>query len=82
LEAIITLEYPDEKTAEAIAQAISPDNFKTPMGLNVKTTVENKKVISYIQCECKLPTFAATIDDLLFSASTAEKTLNIINKIR
>jgi hypothetical protein len=82
LEAIITLEYPDEKTAEAIAQAISPDNFKTPTGLNVKTTVENKKVISHIQCEGKLATFAATIDDLLFSASTAEKTLNIINKIR
>jgi len=81
LEATITLEYKDEKTAEAIAQAVSPDNFKTPIGLQVKTVRENNKVITQIQCEGKLATFTATIDDLLFSASTAEKTLKIIKRI-
>lgn len=78
LQATITLEYKDEKTAEAIAQAISPDNFKTPIGLQVKTVRENNKVVTQIRCEGKLATFTATIDDLLFSASTAEKTLHII----
>jgi hypothetical protein len=34
-----------------------------------------------IQCEGKLATFTATIDDLLFSATTAEKALKAINKI-
>jgi cell fate regulator YaaT (PSP1 superfamily) len=82
LEATITLEYADEKTAKAIAQAVSPDNFKTPIGLSVKTVRENNKVITRIQCEGKLATFTATIDDLLFSASTAEKTLLTINKIK
>ena len=81
MEATITLEYKDEKTAEAIAQAVSPDNFKTPIGLQVKTVRENNKVITQIQCEGKLATFTATIDDLLFSASTAEKTLKIIKRI-
>jgi tRNA threonylcarbamoyladenosine modification (KEOPS) complex Pcc1 subunit len=82
LETAITLEYRDEKTAKAVFNAISPDNFKTPIGLKVKTTREKKKVITQIQCECKLATFIATIDDLLFSASTAEKTLRILNKLK
>ncbi len=78
LEATVTLEYKDEKTAESISKAVSPDNFKTPIGLKVKTVRENNKVITNIKCEGKLATFTATIDDLLFSASTAEKTLHII----
>ncbi|MGD0070590.1 MAG: KEOPS complex subunit Pcc1 [Candidatus Bathyarchaeia archaeon] len=81
MEATITLEYADEKTAAAVANAVSPDNFKTPIGLHVKTVREDRKVVTQIQCEGKLATFTATIDDLLFSASTAEKTLKTIKKI-
>jgi cell fate regulator YaaT (PSP1 superfamily) len=81
LEATVTLEYADAKIAKAVANAVSPDNFKTPIGLRVKTVREQNKVVTQIQCECKLATFTATIDDLLFSASTAEKTLKTINKI-
>ena len=82
MQATITLEYKDEKTAQAVSEAVSPDNFKTPVGLQVKTMRENNKVITEIDCEGKLATFTATIDDLLFSASTAEKTLHTINKIK
>jgi tRNA threonylcarbamoyladenosine modification (KEOPS) complex Pcc1 subunit len=78
LQAIITLEYKDEKIAKAIAQAVSPDNFKTPIGLHVKTERAANKVITQIDCESKLATFTATIDDLLFSISTAEKALKTI----
>ena len=81
MEATITLEYTNEKTAQAVANAVSPDNFKTPIGLHVKTVREDRKVVTQIQCEGKLATFTATIDDLLFSASTAEKTLKTIKKI-
>ena len=81
MEATVTLEYTDQKTAEAVAKAIFPDNFKTPISLHVKTIREKIKVITQIQCEGKLATFTATIDDLLFSASTAEKTLQIIKRI-
>jgi hypothetical protein len=80
LEATITLEYADQKTAEAVAKAVSPDNFKTPVGLQVKTSQTNNKVVTEIRCEGKLATFTATIDDLLFSVSTAEKTLHILRK--
>ena len=82
LQATITLEYKNEKIAQAVAEAVSPDNFKTPVGLQVKTLRENNKVITEIDCEGKLATFTATIDDLLFSASTAEKTLQTIGKIK
>lgn len=78
MQATITLEYIDEKTAKAIAQAVSPDNFKTPIGLHVKTERDANKVITQIECEGKLATFTATIDDLLFSVSTAEKVLKTI----
>jgi hypothetical protein len=47
----------------------------------VKTVVEQGKVITMIQCEGKLATFTATIDDLLFNANAAEKALKAIKKI-
>jgi hypothetical protein len=80
LQATVTLEYVDGKTAEAIAKAVSPDNFKTPLGLQIKTARDDKKVVTEICCDVKLATFTATIDDLLFSASTAEKTVQAIHK--
>ncbi len=82
MQATITLEYKDEKTAKAIAEAVSPDNFKTPVGLQVKTVRESNRVITEIECDGKLATFTATIDDLLFCASTAEKTLQTIAKTK
>jgi len=75
LQAEITIKYEDIKKAEAVAKAISPDNLKTPSGLSVKTTRKLNKVLTQIKCPEKLPTFIATIDDLLFCISIAEKTL-------
>jgi len=82
LEAEIVLEYDDAKTAEAIAKAVSPDNFKMPQGLSVKTTWKNGKVFTTIRCKRGLPTFIATIDDLLFCTSTAERTLQALRKLK
>ena len=77
MQATITLEYGDAKTAGAIANAVSPDNLKTPAGLSIKTYGSGNSVITEIRAEEKFATFIATIDDLLFSASTAEKTIRI-----
>lgn len=78
MQAKVTLEYNDEKTAKAVAAAVSPDNFKTPVDLRVETNLQGNRVVTEVVCEGKLATFTATIDDLLFSASTAEKTLRAI----
>ena len=82
MEAEITLKYDDAKDAEAVASAVSPDNFKTPDGLSIETTRKGNKVITHIKCKRKLPTFIATIDDLLFCVSIAEKTLLTTKKLR
>jgi hypothetical protein len=82
LEATITLEYSDAKTADAVANAVSPDNFKTPQGLSIKTASEGSRVRTEVKAERKLSTFIATIDDLLFCVSTAEKTLRAVAKAR
>ena len=80
MQATVILEYKDKKTAQAVAEAISADNLRTPIGLRVKTTLDNNKVVTEIEWGGKLATFTATIDDLLCSASTAEKTIKIITK--
>jgi len=82
LEAEIILEYDDVKIAEAVAQAVSPDNFKTPKDLFIKTIRMANKVSTHIRSQGKFPTFIATIDDLLFCVSTAEKTLQITKKLK
>ena len=74
MQAEITIEYDDTKVAEAIADAVSPDNHGTPTGLSIKTKTEKARVVTKIKCQ-SFPTFIATIDDLLFSVATAEKTL-------
>ena len=80
MNATITLEYGNPKTANAIANSVSPDNFKTPKGLNIKTEKKDKYVLTEVRTEGKLATFIATIDDLLFCISTAEKTLRTVTK--
>ena len=80
LEAKITLEYDDEKTAEAVAKAVAPDNFKTHVGLFVRTVREGCCVVTEIRAEGKMPTFIATIDDLLSCVSTAEKAVRAVSE--
>ena len=82
LEAEIVIDYDDGEIAEAVAKAVSPDNFKTPRGLLVKTRWREVKVLTKIECKTKLSTFIATIDDLLFYTSIAEKALQTTRKLK
>lgn len=75
MEAEIILEYDNAQIAEAVARAVSPDNFETPKSLKIKTVCRLSKVVTRIACEEKLQMFIATIDDLLFCTATAEKTI-------
>ena len=80
MEAEILLEYEDDDFARAIANAVSPDNSKTPKGLTVCTTCENAKVITKVNCKCKFQTFTSTIDYLLFCVAIAERSLNVVKR--
>jgi hypothetical protein len=81
LQAQIILRYDGERTAEAVARAVAPDNLKTPKGMTIETTKESRKVVTNISYDGKFPTFIATIDDLLFSAATAEKTIQTTKRL-
>jgi hypothetical protein len=82
MKAEITLKYDDAKDAAAVTRAVSPDNFKVPPGLTIETTSIGNKVVTHIRCGGKLSTFIATIDDLLFCVSIAEKTLLTAKNLR
>jgi len=75
VEIEITIEYGDPNVAEAIANAVFPDNYGAPTGLSAETRAEKTKLVAKIKCREHFPTFVATVDDLLFSVATAEKTL-------
>lgn len=77
MEATIKLEYDNAKVAKAIADAVSPDNFKAPAGLTIRTFRCNNSVVTEVKAKGKIATFTSTIDDLLFCVTTAEKTLHI-----
>jgi len=75
LEAKVVLSYKTIGEAEAVAKAVSPDNVKVPEGLSIKTMRRGKRVFTKIECETRLQTFVATIDDLLSAVSVAERTV-------
>ncbi|MGC8999010.1 MAG: KEOPS complex subunit Pcc1 [Candidatus Bathyarchaeia archaeon] len=81
MEAEIIISYDSAESAKAVAEAVSPDNFKVPPGLSIRTEREGSDVVTRIKCRGKLQTFIATIDDLLFAVSLAEKTLKTARKL-
>ena len=80
MEAEILMEYEDAKDADAVADAVSPDNFKTPSGLSIETRSKEYRVITLVKC-AKIGSFIATIDDLLFCVVTAERTLRTAKRL-
>jgi hypothetical protein len=77
LEAEIRLSYRNEREAETVTKAISPDNMEVPKGLQIDTLQHASEVNTKIKCQTRLATLIATIDDLLACVSVAEKTFKI-----
>lgn len=80
MEAEIRLSYKNQREAQAVAKAVSPDNVDVPSGLYVKTVRNGSEVLTTIECQTRLATLIATIDDLLACVSIAEKTFNVAKK--
>jgi len=80
LEAEIRLSYENEREAEAVAKAVSPDNVEVPSGLYIETVRNGSDVLTRIECQTRLQTLIATIDDLLACVSVAEKTFTVAKK--
>ena len=82
MEAEIKLSYKNEREAEAVAKAVSPDNVEVPPGLFVKTVRKGPHVFTTIECQTKLQTFIATIDDLLSCVSVSEKAFSVAKRLK
>ena len=80
MEAEICLCYKNEREAQAVAHAVSPDNIEVPAGLSVETTTNGTQVCTAINCQKRLETLIATIDDLLACVSVAEKAFKVAKK--
>ncbi len=80
MKAEICLVYKNEREAEAVVKAISPDNVEVPQGLFIETVQEGFKVITKVECKIRLQTLIATLDDLLACVSVAEKTFKVVKK--
>ncbi len=80
MKAEITLIYKAVREAEAVANAVSPDNVEVPHGLFVKTTRQKNKVYTQVECKTRLQTFIATIDDLLACVSIAERAFSTVKQ--
>lgn len=81
MEAEVILRYDNIRVAEAIAKAVAPDNLKGPPGLSIRTTRKAERVVTRISHSGGLPTFIATIDDLLFCVSMAEKAVQTASRL-
>ena len=80
METEILLSYKNQREAQAITKAVSPDNVEVPSGLHVKTVRNDTEVLTTIECQTRLATLIATIDDLLACVSVAEKTFKVAKK--
>jgi len=80
LEAEIRLSYQNEREAEAVAKAVSPDNVEVPSGLYIETVRNGSEVHTKVECQTRLQTLIATLDDLLACVSVAEKTFKVAKK--
>jgi len=77
LEAEIRLSYQNEREAEAVAKAVSPDNVEVPSGLYIETVRNGSDVLTKVECQTRLQTLIATVDDLLACVSVAEKSFTV-----
>jgi len=74
-EAELTLRYPDAETARAVAEAVSPDNYQAPEGMEVSVTRKKSEIDVRVRCPKGVGSLISTLDDLLSCLAAAEKAL-------
>jgi hypothetical protein len=71
-EATLTIQYVDQRTAEAVLKAIEPDNLTTPEGVEIEATASGGVVQIDVGCTRGIGSLVATLDDLLSCIQAAE----------
>jgi len=77
----IILNYNDKRFAEAVAEAVNPDNLSAPAELLIKTIKNRGSLITTISLENGIETLFSTIDDLLSCVQVAEQAVMRLRKL-
>jgi hypothetical protein len=70
-EATVTIEYVDQRSAEAILRAIEPDNLTTT-GVEIEADATEGVVTINVMCVRGVGSLVATLDDILSCIQAAE----------
>jgi len=76
VEAELTLRYLNEKTARAVVEAVSPDNYHAPEGLELSVVRRKTDITVRVRCPKGVGSLISTLDDLLSCLAAAEKALD------
>ena len=77
-EAWIRLRYEDESTAKAVHEAISPDNYQAPEGIDIQAVREGATLRIWVRTQ-RLRSLLPTLDDLLACIQAAERALEALS---
>ncbi len=67
---------PDERAAEALARALSPDNVEG-RGVRLRTERRGRELVTTVRMRGRIETLLATLDDLLACTEAAEGLLEV-----
>ncbi|MBN2335639.1 hypothetical protein JXL21_08770 [Candidatus Bathyarchaeota archaeon] len=72
---VITIEYRDQRAADAILKAIEPDNLGVPEGIRIEARAIEGVVTITVDSGRGVGSLVATLDDLLSCIQAAEKAI-------
>ena len=75
MEAELKIRYPNEETARAIIDAVGPDNYQAPEGLELGIEQVKTKITISVRCPKGVGSLISTLDDLFGCLAAAEKAL-------
>ena len=80
MRALIELDLMSSTEAEQVLQAISPDNFPLPPGLEIIADVDEAKLVIEISCSRGLKSLGATVEDLMSAIDLSLRTMKSIDQ--
>jgi hypothetical protein len=78
MKAVIELNLESSLEAEEVLQAISPDNFPLPPGLEIDSQVKDDFLIVEINCSRGPKSLGATVEDLMSAIDLSLRTMRTI----
>ena len=78
MKALIELNLASSSEAKEVLQAISPDNFPLPPGLEIDSQVKENVLVVEINCSRGPKSLGATVEDLMSAIDLSLRTMKSI----